>query len=153
MGTLENALTAMQGRRVYFDTNMFIYFLEGDERYFERCLPFFQAAEEGSITGVSGELTIAELLVKPMRRNDLFGAEKVRTLFDSVGDGEGFFQALPHDRSTLEFAAHIRATQKLAMIDAIHLATAIKAKCSHIITNDEQIVRRAKGIKALRLES
>jgi len=149
METLEAALAAMRGHSVYFDTNVFIYFLEGDERHFEKFLPFFQAAQEGSIKAVSGDLVIAELLVKPMSANDMIGAGKVRALFDDTG----CFRVLPHDRSTLELAAHIRATQKLSMIDAIHLATAIKAKCSHIITNDDQVAKRAKGITVIRLEA
>jgi len=148
VGSLENALAAMRGRRVYFDTNMFIYFLEDDEHYYEKCLPFFRAVQEGAMTGVSGELAIAELLVKPMRENDIIGAENVRALFS----GQGFFRALAHDRSALELAAHIRAVQNLSMIDAIHLATAIKAGCSHIITNDEQVAQRARGIEVVRLE-
>jgi predicted nucleic acid-binding protein len=145
MGTLKKALASMQGGRVYFDTNMFIYFLEGDETYFQKCLPFFQAVEDGAITGISGDLAVAELLVKPLSTHDIFGAEKVRTLFNT----NGFFTALAHDREVLEFAAHIRASQKIAMIDAIHLATAIHGNCSHIITNDEKVAKRAKGIQAL----
>ncbi|MDR0273786.1 MAG: type II toxin-antitoxin system VapC family toxin [Burkholderiaceae bacterium] len=149
MGSLENTLAALRGHSVYFDTNVFIYFLKRDKGYFEKCLPFFQAVEEGLITGVSGDLAIAELLVKPISDNDIIGAEKIRALFD----GQGRFRALAHDRSTLELAAHIRAAQKLPMIDAIHLATAIKAGCGYIITNDEQVARRAKGIEVIRLES
>ncbi len=142
MGTIKNHLIAMQGKRVYFDTNMFIYFLAADEKYLPVCLPFFQSVEDGEITGISGDLALAELLVKPLRNNDIFGAEKVRTFFNT----NGFFTALPHDRETLEFAAHIRATQNLSMIDAIHLATAIHGNCSHMITNDEKVATRAKGI-------
>jgi predicted nucleic acid-binding protein len=142
-----DTLAAMRGSKVYFDTNTFIYFLDGKGDYFEKCRPFFRAVEDGSITGVSGELTIAELLVKPISINDVISAEKVRALFG----GEGYFQALPHDRATLESAAHLRATQKLSMIDAIHVATAINAGCSHIITNDEQIARRAQGVAVVRL--
>ena len=149
MGTPVGSLAALQGQKVYFDTNVFVYFLEGHERYAEKCRPFFHAAENGSITGVSGELAIAELLVKPLRDNNLLAAEKVRSLF---GD-QGFFRALPHDRGALELAAHIRAVQNLSMIDAIHLATAIKAGCSHIITNDEQVAQRARGIEVVRLQA
>jgi predicted nucleic acid-binding protein len=135
----------MQGKRVYFDTNMFIYFLAGNEKYLPACSPFFQAVEDGEITGVSGDLALAELLVKPFRDNDIFGAEKVRTFFNA----NGFFTALAHERETLEFAAHIRATQNLSMIDAIHLATAIHGECSHLITNDEKVAARAKGIQCV----
>lgn len=144
-----NALPAMQGQRVYFDTNLFIYFLEGDERYLPACLPFFQAVEDGAIEGVSGDLAVAELLVKPLRLNDSFGTEQVRALFGA----QGYFKALPHDRQTLEFAAHIRATQQLGMVDAIHLATAIKARCSHILTNDDRLARRSIGIQAVALQA
>ena len=105
----------------------------------------FQAVENGEITGISGDLAIAELLVKPIRDSDIFGAEKVRTLFNT----KGFFTVLAHDRETLEFVAHIRATQNIAMIDAIHLATAIRGDCSHIITNDEKVATRAKGIQGV----
>ena len=147
MDTLEKHLLAMQGNRVYFDTNIFIYFLEKDETYFERCLPFFQAVSDGSIIGVSGDLAIAELLVKPLSMQDIFSAGKVRSLFD-----DGFFEALSHNRETLELAAHIRATQKLSMVDAIHLATAIHNNCSHIVTNDEKVAKKAKGIHAIYLE-
>lgn len=145
MGTLKHHLGAMQGKRVYFDTNMFIYFLAGNEKYLPACSPFFQAVENGEITGISGDLAVAELLVKPLRDNDIFGAEKVRTFFNT----HGFFTALAHGRETLEFAAHIRATQNLSMIDAIHLATAIHGDCSHMITNDEKVAARAKGIQCV----
>lgn len=148
MGTLAKHLASMQGNRVYFDTNMFIYFLEGDESYLTKCLPFFQAVADGEMVGVSGDLAIAELLVKPMRVNDIFGIEKVKSLFDN----NQFFTLLPHNRETLEFAAHIRATQKLSMVDSIHLATAIKNRCTHIITNDEKVAKRASGIQAIWLE-
>lgn len=148
MGTLKKYLASMQGNRVYFDTNMFIYFLEGDETYLEKCLPFFQAVADGEITGVSGDLTLAELLVKPMRVNDTFGIEKIKSLFDI----NHFFTLLPHNREILEFAAHIRATQKLSMVDAIHLSTAMKTNCTHIITNDEKVAKRANGIRAIWLD-
>jgi predicted nucleic acid-binding protein len=149
MATVARTLAAMRGHRVYFDTNVFIYFLERDERYFETCLPFFRAVEDGEIIGVSGELAIAELLVKPMQTNDAINEKNVWALFES----EGGFQALPHGMETLELAARIRATQKLAMIDAIHVATAINAHCSHIITNDARVSSRTKGIEVVRLEA
>jgi predicted nucleic acid-binding protein len=149
MGTLKNTLVAMQGRKVYFDTNIIVYFLERNQDYFEKCLPFFQAVEDGSIIGVAGDLTIAELLVRPISINDIIGVKRVHALF---GDEAGFFQVFPHDRSTLEFAAHIRATQKLSMVDAVHLATAIHAQCGYFITNDAQVSKRAKGIEVVCLK-
>jgi predicted nucleic acid-binding protein len=150
MGTIASTLAALQGHKVYFDTNIFVYVLGGNQEFLARSFPFFQAVEAGCIMGVTGDLVIAELLVKPMMNNDMIALERTEALFDSE---EGYFQALPHDRAALKLAAHIRATQKLSMIDAVHVATAIKAGCSHFITNDEQIAERAKAIEVIRLSS
>src|SRR5919205_1336576 len=58
-------LTAILGRRVYLDTNIFIYTIEGyaPEAAFLREL--FAALEEGRFAAVTSELTLAEVLVKP----------------------------------------------------------------------------------------
>jgi predicted nucleic acid-binding protein len=145
MGKIEKILAAMAGNRVYFDTNIFIYFLQHDERFITQCLPFFAAVENGEIVGVSGDIAIAELLVKPMRDNDAVNVEKIKSIFAD----DGFFQAIPHSRATLELAAYLRATKKLKMIDAIHVASAIHAKCSHFITHDGQIFKAMKGIEVI----
>jgi predicted nucleic acid-binding protein len=150
MGTIASTIAVLQGHKVYFDTNIFVYVLGDNKEFLARSFPFFQAVEAGRITGVSGDLVIAELLVKPMMNNDMIAIERTEALFDSE---DGYFQALPHDRATLRLAAHIRATQKLSMIDAVHVATAIKAGCSNFITNDERIAERAKGIEVIRLSS
>lgn len=145
MGKIEKIIASMSGLRVYFDTNIFIYFLQNDERFIERCAPFFEAVENGEIIGVSGDITIAELLVKPIRENDVVNIEKIKSIFGA----NGFFDSISHDRETMELAAHIRATQNLKMIDAIHAATAIRAKCSHFITHDGQIYKNTKGIEVV----
>ena len=145
MGKIEKIIASIAGGRVYFDTNIFIYFLQNDERFIAHCLPFFLAVENGEIIGVSGDIAIAELLVKPIRENDIVNVERIKSMFGE----NGFFEAVSHNRETIELAAHIRATQNLKMIDAIHAATAIRAKCSHFITHDGQIYRNTKGIKVI----
>ena len=145
MGTIATMIAAMRGARVYFDTNIFVYFLQHDERFIKQCLPFFAAVENAEIIGVSGDIAIAELLVKPMRDNDIVNIEKIKSIFSN----DGFFQPISHDRETLELAAHLRATKNLKMIDAIHVATAMRAKCSHFITHDGQIYKNTKGIEVI----
>ena len=53
----------------------------------------------------TGDLAIAELLVKPFQSNDGVAAEKIKSIFAE----RGVFRALPHTREALELAAHIRA--------------------------------------------
>lgn len=142
--SLDQTLERMQGQRVYFDTNILIYVLENSAGYAQACLPFFSGVARGELIGCTGEMSLAELLVQPMRRNDMVSMAKIRSLFD--GD---YFDVLPHDRKSLELAAHIRATQGLRMIDAIHTAAAIEGQCTFMLTHDKQIERHARGIEVV----
>jgi predicted nucleic acid-binding protein len=143
---LEQTLSRVQGQRVYFDTNILIYVLENSAGYAPACVPFFSAVAKGEIIGCTGEMSLAELLVQPMRNNDMLSMAKIRALFD--GD---YFDVLPHDRKSLELAAYIRATQGLRMIDAIHTAAAIEGRCTFMLTHDQQIQRQARGIEVLNI--
>jgi predicted nucleic acid-binding protein len=142
MVSIAKTLARMQGQRVYFDTHILIYVLENSTGYVEACLPFFAAVADASIIGCTGEITLAELLVKPMRSNDMVSMAKIRSLFD-----DGYFESFSHNRSSLELAAHLRATQGLRMIDAIHTAAAIQGNCKFMLTHDKQINRQARGIE------
>jgi uncharacterized protein len=142
MASIAQTLAQMQGQRVYFDTNILIYVLENSAGYVDVCLPFFAAVADDSIVGCTGEITLSELLVKPMRSNDMISMAKIRSLFD-----EGYFETFAHNRASLELAAHLRATQGLRMIDAIHTAAAIQGNCKFMLTHDKQINRQVRGIE------
>jgi predicted nucleic acid-binding protein len=144
MPSIAQTLAQMQGQRVYFDTNILVYVLENSTGYVEACLPFFAAVADGNIVGCTGEITLAELLVKPMRSNEMISMGKIRSLFD-----DGYFETFAHNRSSLELAAHLRATQGLRMIDAIHTAAAIQGNCKFMLTHDRQINRQARGIEVV----
>ena len=137
----------LQGQRVYFDTNIFIYILENASGYANVCLPFFQAVAQQDIIGCTGEMTLAELLVKPMRSNDMISMGKIRALFD-----DGYFEVFAHNRESLELSAHLRATQSLKMIDAIHAAAAIKGGCKTLLTHDRQLGKQVRGIEVVNID-
>jgi predicted nucleic acid-binding protein len=149
MGALNPGLAAqlakMRGHKVYFDTNIIIYVINNTTEFVDVCVPFFTAIENGDIIGCSSDVTIAELLVKPMQTNDMLAISNIKAMFD-VG---GYFETFAHDRATLELAAHIRATKGLKFIDALHTATAISNGCSYIITNDKPLARKVTGVEAV----
>ncbi len=148
MASIAQTLAQMQGQRVYFDTNILIYVLENSAGYVEACLPFFSAVADGSVIGCTGEMTLAELLVKPMRSNDMVSMAKIRSLFD-----DEYFETFAHNRSALELAAHLRATQGLRMIDAIHTAAAVQGNCKFMLTHDKQIHRQARGLEVVNIDT
>lgn len=76
MGFLERLL----GRRVYLDANVFIYALEGEPRIKETVIPLFAAIDAGTITAVTTELTLGEVLVHPYRIEDAELADRYERL-------------------------------------------------------------------------
>lgn len=138
-------LAKMRGHKVYFDTNIIIYVINNTLEFVDVCIPFFEAIENGDIIGCSSDVTVAELLVKPMQTNDMLAISNIKAMFD-VG---GYFETFTHDRATFELAAHIRATKGLKFIDALHTATAINKGCGFIVTNDKPLARKVAGIEAV----
>ena len=110
-------LTTLQGDRIYFDVNVWIYGLEGYPDFVADLTALFQTIEQGRLTAVTSELSLAEALVKPMKDQNV--------------------EILPVDRNILIKAAQLRTQNKLKLPDAIHLATAIASNCSTFLTNDQ----------------
>jgi predicted nucleic acid-binding protein len=146
MGNIKMVVSHLSGKRVYFDTNPIIYFINQSEGYFELCLELFDAIDTWQFQAFSGDICLAELLVKPIRDNDPLQVRNIKALFD-----EGFFSLLTHTREVLELTAEIRATQHLKMADAMHAATALYHQCDFIITADKGISGRLRGIEVIDL--
>ncbi len=124
----------LRGDRIYLDANIWIYALEDFPDYSEPITDLFTAADEGSLTLVTSELTLAEILVKPIRTID---TAKQRTYTETITSTNSL-TAVPASRSILIQAAEIRASTKLKLPDAIHAATALSNGCTTFLTNDKQ---------------
>lgn len=61
-------MDVLVGDRIYLDTNIIIYALEGYSEYISSLEQLFTAIDEGKMGAVTSELTLAESLVKPMPR-------------------------------------------------------------------------------------
>lgn len=125
-------LDALQGNKIYLDTNILIYAIEGYPDYVTALETLFDAVDAGNLTVFTSELTLAEVLVKPMQESDL---NKQKIYADTLQDSEGLTVANV-SREVLVEAAKIRANQRLKLPDAIHLATAVNLRCTTFLTND-----------------
>lgn len=130
MGILE----ALQGQKIYLDTNIFIYAIESYSDYLVALEEVFESADAGNLAVVTSELTLAEVLVKPLQEEDL---DKQHAYCEALQNSESLTVA-GVSREVLIEAAQIRANQKLKLPDAIHLATAIQYQCSTFLTNDSR---------------
>lgn len=127
-------LARMHGRKVYFDTNIFIYVLNNTPGFAQPCLQLLEACAAGRIAGLTGELTLAELLVKPLQLNDAAAVAAVRDLL--IDDGA--IALVGHDRAAFERAALHRARHGLKLPDALQLATAQLAGAACLVSNDRK---------------
>lgn len=78
------------------------------------------------------ELLLLEVLVKPIQRHDLLLETAFRQLLTETRE----LSLLPITRAVLDSAGRLRAEYGARTPDAIHLATALLAGCSFVVTND-----------------
>jgi predicted nucleic acid-binding protein len=133
---------ALQSGSVYLDANVFIYNTEGYPAYAAILKQISDRMEAGDLHAVTSELTLAEVLVKPIADGD---DALVQTYLDTLETSEGLLVA-PVSRAILIQAAGIRArNDSLRLADAIHVATAQATACRTVVTNDKSW----KGIPGL----
>lgn len=121
-----------KGKRVYLDANVFIYAIEGFRGLEDELRQFFKAVDDGRVTGVTSELTLAEVLVKPFAE----GRQRHQETYQRLLHRRSFLQLHEVSREVLITAARMRAKTVLKLPDAIHLATAQSAACDAFLTND-----------------
>ncbi len=117
---------------IYLDTNVFIYLLEMYPKFVPVLTDLFSFIDSGHLPAVTSELTLAETLVKPMMDNNL----GLQNIYQTILKTSDILQVVPVSRQVLLEAAKLRATSRLKLPDAIHLATALTNHCQALITND-----------------
>ncbi len=137
-------LSALVGLRVLLDANILIYALEGFVLFASELQFLFDAIQEGKIHGVTSELSLAEVLVKPILENNY----ELRVAYERLLGNSPVFSVMPVTREILVGAGEIRARQRLRLPDAIHVVTAQMNHCSCFLTNDTKL-RSVPGLRVL----
>ena len=133
MGTLE---LPSEGK-IYLDANCFIYSVERIDPYRTILDTLWQTVSVGQIIVATSELTLLEVLVKPLKAGDITTATIFRTVLRHSPD----VQMFPITRAVLEEAARLRATVGLKTPDALHSASALLNDCALFVTNDNAFSR------------
>jgi predicted nucleic acid-binding protein len=134
--------------RVYLDTNIFIYAIERpliiNDEVADLLLDLIGIAPtSGSPKIVTSELFLAEALVAPFAADDLQLVAK----YEAIQTREFNVDVKKIDLDILRIAARIRSTtNSIKLPDAIHLATAVNANCTHFLTADIALANRSKQI-------
>jgi predicted nucleic acid-binding protein len=122
----------IKGKRVYFDTNVFIYLVEGYPAFQTSLNEIRESILHQEAEMFTSELTLCEVLVMPFRLNNT----EVVNIYRQLIEGSGAFNLLPTKRETYIRASLIRAQMGLKMADAIHMATAMECGCEVFVSNN-----------------
>ena len=122
--------------RVFWDTNLFIYLIEGTGARAESVVALRRRMIERGDELLTSTLTLGELLVKPVEMDD-HGLRD--SYLQAMHDG---VSVLPFDaQAALRFAA-IRGDRSIRAPDAIQLACAAAAGTDLFVTNDDRLSRK-----------
>ena len=121
--------------RVYWDTMLFIYWLEDHPAYARRVDAIRSRMEERHDQLITGTFTFGEVLAGVYRKGTPQLADESRRLLRSV-----VAEVVPFTLETADRYARIRATTGIAPADAIHLASAAQAGTDLFLTNDKRLL-------------
>jgi predicted nucleic acid-binding protein len=126
--------------RVFWDTNLFVYLLEGGD-FSGRVRQVRARMLERGDQLVTSALTLGELLVKPRESGEAAVRDHDRTIRQIA-------VVLPFDADCAPTYAAIRADRSIKPPDAIQLSCAAAAGVDLFITNDDRLSRKhVPGVK------
>lgn len=122
--------------RVYLDTNIFIYLLEGEARFADPVAEIFAEADARGITLVTSDFAVCECLVGAYRRDD---PELIAQYEAFFAEAAQVFEILPAQSDILARAPQLAGALRLKILDSLHVASALIAGCDGFLSNDAGI--------------
>lgn len=121
--------------RVFFDSMLFVYWIEDHPHYGPRVRHIVQRMEERGDTLCTSALAVGEVLVGPHRRQAHDVVEQIRQFF-AAGPVEVLAMNLP---AAFRFG-RIRSQLGVSSPDAVNLACAAESGVDLFLTNDAALV-------------
>ena len=121
--------------RIYWDTMLFIYWLEDHPDYARRVDEIRSRMEERHDQLITGAFAFGEVLAGAYRKGTAQLADDTRRLLRNT-----VAEVVPFTLDTADRYARIRGTPGITPADAIHLASAAQAGTDLFLTNDKRLV-------------
>jgi predicted nucleic acid-binding protein len=128
-------------RPIYLDSNILIYAIEEGSRWGQTMRELLGAIDVDALQVVTSELTIAEVMPKPISLKNPDYLAKYELLFSP----SSAIRTFPVSREILLACCHIQADFGIKPMDAIHVATAKVAGCHYFLTEDHRLGRAIAG--------
>lgn len=136
-----------KARRLCFDTNALIYFLEGVPPYHAWLQRLFTNVRRADQEVVISVVTEAELLIRPLRNGDEYALHIIQTFLSGPS-----ISVVDVTREVARTAAFVRSQTALKLPDAMIVGTAISTGCDAIIGNDKMCAQRSSEVPYVYLE-
>lgn len=120
--------------RVYWDSMLFIYILEGNSTFGPKVRKILNRVVSRGDTLCTSVFAIGEILTGPRRKGSVSGVDAVKNYFLS-----GAVEILPFTETTAGRYSIIRSTHRVSQADGIHLACAAEAGVDLFFTNDADL--------------
>jgi uncharacterized protein len=119
--------------RIFWDTNLFIYLLEGYGELSKRTSELRSRMLARGDQLLTSTLTLGELLVKPIEQGETELCKKYEAALSATS------LLLPFDTNAAKIYAQLRCDRSLRAPDAIQLACAAATGVDLFITNDARL--------------
>jgi predicted nucleic acid-binding protein len=120
--------------RIYWDTMFFAYLIEANPEHGLRVQEILSGMKKRQDTLCTSIFTIGEVLTGPYKKGAF---ELAATVKELIRPPE--VELLPFNLETSERYARIRANNRVAPADAIHLASAAQSGVNLFLTNDRKL--------------
>lgn len=118
---------------IALDSNLFIYFLSAHPEFGEQARELFVAIEQTSLNACASEFVQYEVL--SFRELSDIDAQETAKVLGDLG-----ITYKPITVEILQLAAKLRRDHDCGAMDSIHLASALRAKVTHFVTNDKAVL-------------
>jgi uncharacterized protein len=124
--------------RIYWDTMLFIYWLEENRDFGRRVDAIWSRMRKRDDQLITGALALGELLAGAYRRGaDRQRIQDVRAAFENAVS-----EVVPFTAEAADLFGQIKGSSKVPSADAIHLACAATAGTDLFLTNDKNLLGR-----------
>jgi uncharacterized protein len=121
--------------RIYWDSMLFIYWLEDHPRYAKRVDGIHSRMQQRNDQLITSAFTFGEVLAGAYRKGAERAAAELKSLLERV-----VTEVVPFTTRTADQYAQIRGGLGFSPADSIHLACAADAGVDLFLTNDDRLV-------------
>jgi predicted nucleic acid-binding protein len=140
-------MTELASSLIYLDTNVFIRAVEGLDEAAAPAKTLIEILRHQRVgIAATSEITFAEVLA-PTKRTDALPLHMKRRAYLDLLLWSGFLALVPVSREILIETAGLRAVSRFKLPDAVHLVSAIHARCRFFVSADRDFDQLPEGME------